>query len=247
MMTLAPALHRRCWLGIACAGFVLFGAPAAAGEGGVQKGYSQPISAAETLLFQTNQWHRVHQPVALRYSYKKVSSIEAGFDDEVRVDVTRIHPDGSAAVAMHFLTGARNVKIADLDHALANPALLGFLERDIVEMKRLTGGASNYFRKRIRLALADGARMRPVSFTYQGRQLAGQEVSVQPYLNDPLQQRFERYVAKRYVFIVSPQVAGGIYQIRSSSGPFDGEGGDPGNAILIEETLTLTQEETGQG
>ena len=242
---IALALQRCCWLGIACAGLILAGAPASAQDGGVQARHAQPISAAETLLFQTKQWHQVHQPVALHYSYKKVSSIEPGFDDEVRVDVTRINPDGSAAVALHFLSGARKVNIADLDHALANPALLGFLERDIVEMKRLTGGASNYFRKRIRLALADGARMRPVSFSYQGRQLAGQEVSVQPYLNDPLQQRLKPYVAKRYVFIVSEQVAGGIYQIRSGSGPVDGS--DPKNQMLIEETLTLMHEEIGKG
>jgi hypothetical protein len=205
---------------------------------------AQPISAAETLLFQTNQWHQVQQPMALLYSYKKVSSIEAGFDDEVRVDVGRINPDGSAAVAMRFLSGARSVKIADLDHALANPALLGFLERDIVEMKRLTGGASNYFRKRIRLALADGARMRPVSFTYQGRQLQGQEVTVQPYLNDPLHQRLKPYVAKHYVFTVSEQVAGGVYRIRSSSGPLNG---DPEKGVLIEETLTLIGQDGGKG
>lgn len=192
---------------------------------------AQPISTAETLLFQSNQWHQVQQPVTLHYAYKKVSSVEPGFDDAVRVDVTRIHPDGSAAVALHFLTGARNVKVADLDHAQANPALLGFLERDIAEMKRLTGGATNYFRKRIRLALADGALTRPVKFTYQGRQLDGQEVSVQPYLNDPLHERFEPYVAKRYVFILSRQVAGGVYQIRTSSSAADGIG--------MEETLTL--------
>jgi hypothetical protein len=244
---IALALQQRRWLPIVCAAFVLSGtagAQVAAPQVSAPQA-SQPISAAETLLFQTNQWHQVHRPVALRYAYKKVSSVEPGFDDEVRVDVTRIHSDGSAAVALHFLTGARNVKVADLDHAQANPALLGFLERDIAEMKRLTGGATNYFRKRIRLALADGALMRPVKFTYQGRQLEGQEVTVQPYLNDPLHERFKQYVAKRYVFILSRQVAGGVYQIRTSASA--GAAAGVPHQMLVEETLTLTTEETGKG
>ena len=38
-----------------------------------------------------------------------------------------------------------------------NPVLLYFLERDIREMERLTGGKSGYFRKAIRLALARSA------------------------------------------------------------------------------------------
>ena len=214
--------------------------------GSVHIASAQPISAAETLLFQSNQWHHVHAPVALRYAYKKVSRIEPGFDDEVRVDVSKINPDGSAAVSMQFLTGSRNLKIADLENAQANPALLGFLERDIAEMKRLTGGTTNYFRKRIRMALADGAQMRPVTFSYGGQRLQGQEVSVQPYLDDPLHARFEDYVDKRYVFVLSEQVAGGLYQIRTSS-TGGGKRAQPQDPTQMEETLTLTKEELKQG
>jgi hypothetical protein len=235
------ATHQIVLRSLACAVFAVAGTVAP-----LVQAQPQPISPAEKLLFQTNQWHQVTAPVALSYTYKKVSNSEPGFEDEVRVDVTKIHPDGSAAVSMQFLTGSRNLKIADLDNAQANPALLGFLERDIAEMKRLTGGMPNYFRKRIRLALANGAHMRPVTFTYRGQQLTGQEVSVQPYLDDPLHERFEKYVDKRYVFVISEQVAGGVYQIRTSS-TGNGKEALAKGQIQMEETLTLTKEELKNG
>jgi hypothetical protein len=206
-----------------------------------QMAEAQDISPAETLLFQTNHLQNIHEPVELTYAYKKVSNVEPGFDDEVHVDVTKINPDGSAAVSMRFLSGDRRMEIPDVGNSQGNPALLGFLERDIAEMKRLAGGSTNYFRKRIRLALADAALVRLVIFTYKGKQVEGQEVIVQPYLNDPLHERFEKYVNKNYVFVISTQVAGGVYQIRTSSSG-GGNGMMPQDKKLMEETLTLINE-----
>lgn len=94
--------------------------------------------------------------------------------------------------------------------------LLGFLERDIAEMKRLTGGSTAYFRKRIRMALAEGAQVTSQTITYQGKSLPAQAVRIQPYLNDPMHARFEQYLHKTYTFVVSEQVPGGVYQLRSS-------------------------------
>lgn len=195
---------------------------------------AETISPAETLLFQTNHLQNIQAPVTLSYAFKKTSSVEPGFEDEVRLDVTRINPDGSAAVALRFLSGARKLALPQVENSQGNPVLLGFLERDIGEMQRLTGGTSAYFRKRIRMALAETAQLRPVTVNYQGRQLAGQEVAVQPYLKDPLHERFENYVNKRYVFVFSEQLAGGLYQIRTSSS---------GAAAQTDETLTLVGEE----
>lgn len=202
---------------------------------------AQDISPAETLLFQTNHLQNIHEPVTLTYAYKKVSNVEQGFDDEVHVDVTKINPDLSVSVSMRFLSGSRKLEIPDVGNSQGNPALLGFLERDIVEMKRLAGGSTNYFRKRIRLALADAAQVRRVIFTYKGKQVEGQEVSVQPYLNDPLHERFEKYVNKSYVFVVSNQVSGGVYQIRTSSSG-GGNGTMPKDKTVMEETLSLIKE-----
>ena len=195
---------------------------------------AQAISLAETLLFQTNHLHNVGAPLTLTYAFRKAGSLEPGFDDQV----TLMLIDGKSSVTMHFLSGTRQRKAPDAqgsdhDPLEGNPVLLGFLERDIAEMQRLTGGSSNYFRKRIRLALADAAQVQAARFTYAGKAVDGREVSIEPYRNDPLARRFERYASKRYTFVVSAQVPGGVYRMGSVVA------GPAGGAPLMEETLTL--------
>ena len=201
-----------------------------------QAAAAQAISAAETLLFQTNHLQNVRAPLTLTYAFHKAGSLEAGFDDQVQVTLAA----GKPAVTMHFLSGSRQRQAPDPEAPEGNPVLLGFLERDIAEMQRLTGGSGNYFRKRIRLALAQSAQVRPQRFSYGGKAVDGREVSIQPYLNDPLHQRFEQYVNKRYTFVVSGQVPGGVYQVHAAVA------GAGGGAPLIDETLTLVSAEGGK-
>lgn len=200
--------------------------------GAAQAGAAEAISAAETLLFQSDHL-RLHAPARLSYAYKKAGTAEPGFEDHVYLDVAAVKPDGSAQVSMDFLSGSRKRPAPDAGNRHGNPVLLGFLERDIAEMKHLTGGAPNYFRKRIRLALAGRAQVRSIGFTYGGKAFTGQEVSIEPYRDDPLHARFEKYVRKRYVFVLSEQVPGGVYQLRTTLEP-----------ALMEETLTLAKDES---
>lgn len=210
------------------------GAAAAGAQAGAQAA-SDAISPAETLLFQNDHLARVQAPARLAYSYHKAGSAEPGFEDKVELDVAKGKSGAAPSVTMRFLSGARQRDTPAIDNPRGNPVLLGFLERDIAEMKRLTGGSANYFRKRIRLALAEQAQVRPASFRYQGKQWQGQEVQLQPYLNDPLQERFPKYLKKSYTFTLSERLPGGVYQIRTS---VPGEGAKP-DQPLLEETLTL--------
>jgi hypothetical protein len=179
-----------------------------------QPATAQAVSQAETLLFETDHLAHVKPPAVLVYEFRKVSNVEKGFNDKVQLDLARSKGKTSATLA--FLSGTRKHDVPALEDAHGNPVLLGFLERDIAEMKRLTGGSTAYFRKRIRMALAEGAQVSTQSITYQGKSMPAQAVRIRPYLNDPLHARFEPYVHKTYVFIVSEQVPGGVYQLRSS-------------------------------
>lgn len=190
------------------------------------------IALAETLLFQTNHLRNVSPASVLMYAFHKAGSLEPGFDDQVKLVVNAGHAAGHAAT-MVFLSGPRQRQSPEVEDPEGNPVLLGFLERDIAEMHRLTGGSSNYFRKRIRLALADAAQVRPYHFTYAGKGVDGREIVIQPYQHDPMHARFEAYVGKRYTFVVSPQVPGGVYQVRTAAA------GANGQPVLVDETLTL--------
>ena len=196
--------------------------------------HAQEISPAEKILFLSNHLGTVVRPQALRYTYVRRDKDGPGFSDQVVLDVTGKNADGSAVVSLRFLSGERTVALPPLDNAQGNPALLGFLERDISEMKRMTGGSTSYFRKRIRIALAEAASVEAVKLSYGGRQVEGKRIAIQPYLHDPMQDKMPKYAAKRYVFILSDDIPGSVYQLRSTV-PDDGRQG----AVLIEETMTL--------
>lgn len=182
------------------------------------------VSPAETLLFDTDHLAHVAPPAVLVYTFRRVSNVEPGFSDEVRLDLAAgkgagasgAKGNGSIRATLHFLSGAHAHEVPALEDAHGNPVLLGFLERDIAEMSRLTGGSAAYFRKRIRMALAERARVEMQTITWNGKSLPARTVRIQPYLDDPMHARFERFVHKTYTFVFSEQVPGELFQLRSS-------------------------------
>src|SRR5690606_31336822 len=163
-----------------------------------------PITVAERKLFLDK-----HSATATRqsidYTYRQAGPSMATIDDKVKVDVRQRHEDGTASVNVDFLSGPNHTPIAPIEHAEGNPALLGFLERDIAQMKRFTGGSTVYLRKRSRLALADSnVKVDKVNVKFENKQVAADRIVIQPYINDPMKDRIGKYAAKRYIFVISP-------------------------------------------
>lgn len=179
---------------------------------------AQDFSAAERALFMSDQLANLKPPTSLRYSFRKSGSLEQGFADAVALDF-KPQPDGKCCAASgQFLTGERQLSLPDIEGGQGNPVILYFLERDIREMKRLTQGSQNYFRKRIRMAVFEGASVKPASFKYRGRAVEGQEIAVKPYLDDPNRFRYDKLAVKEYRFLLSPAVPGGVYGIHTQIG-----------------------------
>ena len=172
-------------------------------------------SAAEKALFIDNQFGALKPPLTLRYAYRKAGSLEPGFDDTVAITLRRSAEGNCCAASTEFLHGERALKLPDIESTQGNPAILYFLERDIREMQRLTQGKQNYFRKRIRMAVFQGATLRPVQLEWAGKPVDGQEIVISPYLDDPLRGRFEQMAGKEYVFTLSAAVPGGVHSIRT--------------------------------
>lgn len=173
------------------------------------------FSQAERLLFMTNQLAALKPPTVLRYSFRKSGSMEEGFEDSVSIALSK-QPDGSCCAGVgEFLTGARKLNLPEVPAAEGNPVILYFLERDVREMQRLTKGSQYHFRKRIRMAVYQAAKVRDVSLQYRGKAIKGTEVDISPYLDDPNRSRYEKLAVKQYVFMLSDAVPGGVYGIRS--------------------------------
>jgi len=191
------------------------------------------FSRAEKLVFVDHHLSNIKTPTTLRYSFVKSGTLEPGYTDEVKVDVDTTVKT-CCLVKGSFLTGERRESTPEIPEAESNPAVLYFLEHDIREMQRLTKGKSNYFRKRIRMAMVDEAQVRDVKISYKGRELAAQEVTLSPYAKDPARSRYDRYADKRYTFVIAKDVPGGVYQVRTVMG-----GPQVSDPVMIEEVMTL--------
>jgi hypothetical protein len=200
-----------------------------AGAPGVRA--AQEYSEAERALFMTDHLAALQPPLALRYNYRKSGSLEEGFDDRVEIALRKRTDGGCCAANAQFLTGVRAMSLPEVETAQGNPVILYFLERDIREMQRLTKGQHNYFRKRIRMAVFQGATVREVTLSWRGRSVAGREITITPYLDDPLRVRYEKLANKQYVFTLSDAVPGGVYAVRTR---IDGATADAAPLIVEE-------------
>ena len=198
------------------------------------------ISAAETLLFQTDHLKNVAPGTTLFYAFSRTGPAETGFNDTVELRVRAV--DGAKRVSVAFFTGERKIAFPEVTGAEGNPVLLCFLERDIREMERVTGGKSGYFRRAIRLALARSANVDKTRLSYAGRESAASEVTITPYADDPLKDRIGKYASKTYVFTLSVAVPGGVHSVRSF---VPSSGGAPNDAPLVEERLSLVRAAKG--
>jgi hypothetical protein len=191
------------------------------------------FSAAEQALFMDNHLGKLRPPLTLHYGYHKFGTLEAAFDDKVDVLLTA-RPDGRCcAASARFFSGAREIRQPEVEAAEGNPAILYFLERDIHEMQRLTQGQANYFRKRIRMAVYQGASIRNVTVQYRGHAVAAREIGISPYVDDPNRPRFEKLANKQYLFMLSDSVPGGLYGIRTR---IDGDSADA-PPLMVEEMI----------
>lgn len=192
------------------------------------------FSVAEQAIFMDDHLGKLHPPLTLHYVFHKTGTLEEPFDDKVNLLLTA-DPDGKCCAArVEFFSGARAVQKPEVESARGNPAILYFLERDIREMQRLTKGQPTYFRKRIRMAVYQGATVRNVTLPYRGQPVAVREITVSPYLDDPNRARFEQLATKTYVFLLSDAVPGSVYGIRTR---VDGE--SAGAAPLMVEEMLL--------
>ena len=196
---------------------------------------TKDFSPAERALFMTDRFAKLRPPMLLRYDFHRSGTLEPGFDDKATITLKAQTNGRCCDASGEFLSGAHTVVLPPVEAATGNPVMLYFLERDVREMERLTKGKQAYFRKRIRMAIYQGAHQRAVTLRYRGKAVAGHEFAISPYLDDPNRARFEQFANKRYVFTVSDAVPGGVYGIRAMVA--DAAKGADAPPLLAEELL----------
>jgi hypothetical protein len=207
----------------------------------VQAADPSQFSVAETRLFVDDHLRGLPQSATLEYTYTRRGSLEGPIDDTARVMIGPRAAAGGPAVKVDYLSDSRKLELPEIDTAKANPVILYFLEREVREMHRLTGGSISYFRKRIRMALADGGRVEAITATVGPRRIAATAIHIAPYRDDPARSRYERFAEKTYIFTLSDAVPGKVLELRSElRSPPDAAG--TARDVVVAETLRFVRE-----
>lgn len=191
------------------------------------------FSEAEKLLFMGNAIRGLKPPLTLAYAFRKSGSLEPAFDDRVSLKLAAAPGGACCRVEGEFLSGSRRLDLPAVDDAEANPVLLFFLERDVREMQRITKGSPTYYRKRIRMAAYQAAKVSAAQLSWRGRPVQARQVELAPYDDDPARSRYERYARKTYRVLLSDAVPGGIAAIRTEMR--SATAGEP--PLVVEELL----------
>jgi hypothetical protein len=207
---------------------------------------AEEFSPAERALFMTDHLRGLATPATLRYTFRKSGNLEESFEDKVTVTL-KAQPKAQCCTATtEFLGGARRVKLPEVESAPGNPVILHFLEREIHEMQRLTKGQPNYFRKRIRMAVFQGAQVSDIKVPYRGEMVVARQIAISPYADDPLRARYEKLADKQYIFTLSKDVPGGIYAILARVNGASPEGPPLlAEEIILDPTPTAPRETSG--
>jgi hypothetical protein len=176
------------------------------------------LAPAERMLFMQPHLDGVEPQTELDYAVD-YSGPPSKVNDTVRVLVTS---PGNSKNDARVTDRTGDVRVPG--GLPCNPMIIYFLEHDIAEMEQLTGGQRRYFQQRVRMALAAGPAITPVSSESLGlgKHAKAQQIVIQPYLNDPNAERFKKYLGKRYTFVMADDVPGHLLMIRTEV-PGDGE------------------------
>lgn len=196
-------------LGIA----LLFCAPVAHAAG---EAAGDEYSDAQVALFRTPHLDNVTQPMILEYEYRRDAGPDDTFVDTVKMTVTGIAPDGGKSASFEYLTGANVRPFDDVEDFRGNPLIMVFLEDDLRRMREKFGGGGVYMRNRIRHAFYESGQVQPVTFDVNGRAVNGTQITITPFVGDKNRQRLGEYEYKIYEFVVSPEVPGGVFRMRST-------------------------------
>jgi hypothetical protein len=181
----------------------------------------QDAASAQSLLFDANYLLPLAAPSRIVYGYShKTADPErfgTGFEDEVALKLSP-SPDGAGQkdVLVDMFTGDRERIVGPLTRVSGNPIIMMFLERDVTQMNRYIGGQPVYFRNVIRLAFREKAKLEPATISWEGKQVSGTKITIQPFMGDPNGERMQAFRSKTYEFIVSDAVPGGIYEMHST-------------------------------
>jgi hypothetical protein len=191
------------------------------------------LNQAQKLVFFEDHLKGIPKGSKINYGFRSVTKDAESFTDRIEIKVTDVVAEDKRDLEFNFLTGSHHIDFSPAKAYRGNPVIIHFLERDISKMVRDTGGRNGFFRSRIRNSFKKPAEFRDINFTHNGKPMSGTEIVVTPFITDPDVDKFKLYANKRYQFVFSDQVPGGVYRIHTEVPS------DKGDSVLIDEEMTF--------
>jgi hypothetical protein len=189
-----------------------------------------PPPAAD-LLFETPQMGNTKVGDKLDYSYSQKSADPAqygeSFDDKIKLMVDEAgKAPNERTVRVEMFSGEHKKPAGPFVEMTGNPVMMLMLENNVQQLSEMFKANPRYFKNAIRRALRDAPS---VPDQIDGQKQAWR-VEVTPFKDDPDKGRLRGLDALTYVFRVSPDLPGVIYEIDISAR-------DPAGAVLLQEKL----------
>jgi hypothetical protein len=184
-------------------------------ERGLAETTQSDWSPAQKAVFGTSHLENIAQPTTLHYAFHRSGSGRPAFEDKVEMTVTDVMDDGTRNLAFQFFSGARAAPVGAIEGFRGNPLIMLYLQWDVTEMKDVVGGATRYLRNKIRYAFYEGAEMEETTIELDGKSLPATRIRLRPFLGDSHRDQLGPYQQKLYEILLSPEVPGGLYRIRT--------------------------------
>ena len=211
--------------------------PALAGAAVLPAGAAIAQPSPVELFFETPYLAKLPNGTRLSYNYTHTTArkdLGDSFDETMQLTVAPAEEDASKQVAKVDIRRGEVERGAGPFPAISNPLTLVLLEREAKEITDLSKGSPYYIRNRLRDALAK-ATVEPTRFDYGGKPVAGWKMSMTPFADDPHKQQLVEIINRRYEFLFSDEVPGGLYAMRVVTPQADGK-------AIIETNVTLSDQ-----
>ena len=195
------------------------------------------FSEVNNALFDSPHMKSIKTAGKINYQYKKISANGENQNDSVTVDVTNLSKNGRTDQSYTFFTGKNKKNYPTRKNIIGNGIFMMFLEWDVHQLERQTHGSWRHFQRRIRWAMAAGAEKKEVEITYKNKKIKATQYSIQPYSSDKKSERYGDYANKVYLFTLSKNIPGTIYEVRTVV-PKNKNWKD-GDDVVIDERITF--------
>lgn len=195
------------------------------------------FSNTEEKLWMDKHLLNIDKPARLHYVFEKTGTYEEGFIDDVYLDIVQLNVDGTRDTVLNFFSAEKQQRVTEdnVSNVVGNPVIGVYLQGDVYEMSRLTGGHWKYFQRQLKLAMADSNESKETVIKFNDAEYKGEKIVLLPFENISNKHRLKEFSDKRYEFIMSDDIPGKLYQIKTVI--TDQENPDH---VLVEEVLTLT-------